>query len=314
MKRWFKSGLIALSVSAVTSCGEPLTQPSYRGESLFSFTGQIAAQGTFPQAQRIRLSIFWMPDGGQTDPSKWVEQASASVDISFPSAFEVKVFQRPERDAFFYDQALGRLMLYDDANNNGRKDLEEPFVGSAPNQGVVYTDDPLDFDENQTGVALPGGFALIHYPLRCHTRLDKARDVVCQVPIGAACETSDDCCPDGSDCTRFGVACLNNLVGQHPFPGGYCTARGVQFVCTSLKDNPDAVGVESRLVRMSLVQGAAELVLKTCLSDTECRDGYVCEPAYLCLPKTVLLRMSQEYDIEPICESADESIPFGEGQ
>lgn len=294
------------------SCGEPLTQPSYRGEPLFRFTGQVAAQGVFSQAQRIRLSIFWLPSGGKTVQTEWVEQASASVDISFPSEFEVKVFQRPDPNVFFVDQALGRLMLYDDLNGNNRRDADEPFVGSAPNQGIVYTDRPLDYLDNQTGVSLPGGFTLIHYPLRCRSRLDRSRDVRCLVPIGSPCETSDDCCPDGVDCTRLGAACLRDLVGQYPFPGGYCTARGVERACPGEWEDETA-GVASRPVRFSLLQRDAEVVLKACRSNDECRSGYVCEPAYqVCLPeRPVLLRMRQDYEIEEICEPRDQTIPVG---
>ena len=57
--------------------------------------------------------------------------------IEFPS-FKVRIFHPLSPEHYFFGQAIGRFMLYDDVNANGRRDGDEAFVGTSTNQGILY--------------------------------------------------------------------------------------------------------------------------------------------------------------------------------
>jgi len=300
---------------SLLSCGKPLVDESYRGTPLFEFEGQLDVQGRFePGVHNIRLSIFWLPDGPATIRQHWVEQSSASVVVDFPSSFAVKVFEPPKPAHYFQSQALGRLVLYDDLDQNGQYSRDEPIVGEAPNQGLVYT--PPDHDEAQsfTTVSFPQGFSLIQYPLRCRTRPPHSLDAGCALLIGAPCQTLDDCCKQADECEPYGAVCIPENSGRQRFPGGYCVARPNSRVCTPHERGRDLGEgmVAARPLSINYVGRILTMFVKRCESSAECRDEYVCEPAYqVCLPdRPVRLAMNAEYEPGSICvEDTNQEMP-----
>ena len=215
-----KTVLTAVCLALVClHCGEPVTDTSYRGAPLFTFDGQVDVESQFPPGtHNVRLSIFWLPEGGDTPVEKWVEQSSASMAIEFPSSFKVRIFHPPSPEHYFFGQAIGRFMLYDDVNANGRRDGDEAFVGTSTNQGILYLPDEEAASKNILGLELEPGFTLVHHPIRCFERVPRVNDLVCKVPIGKACEVREDCCPPDEDCSKFAVACLKDLAGERSFP------------------------------------------------------------------------------------------------
>ena len=307
----FRRRVLSLLLCAcISGCGDGVTDLSYRGTALFEFEGQVQVRGQFARGEHhIRLSIFWLPSGGATAKEDWIEQTSTSVAIDFPSSFRVRIFEPPKASHFYSVAAVGRLMLYDDLNKNRQWDKDEPFVGGSEHQGIVYGRHNPEGIFSFLGLNFSTGFNLVHFPLRCHSRLDQRRDLTCRINVGGQCETSDDCCLDAFDCAGRFPVCLTSLDNSLNFPGGYCSTRNGTPACETTERQPAEAEVAARPVAFKLlqIQTAGELVLKTCNEDEQCRDGYVCEPAYLvCLPKRpVILELDPDYTIGRICESED---------
>jgi hypothetical protein len=281
-------------------CGQPLVDQTYRGAPLFEFEGQLDVQGRFePGVHNIRLSIFWLPDGPATVRQDWIEQASASVVVDFPSSFTVKVFEPPKPEHYFQRQALGRLVMYDDLDQNGRYSRDEPVVGGAPNQGLVYT--PPDLDEQAS-------FTVVSFPLRCRTRPPRNLDAYCALPIGEPCTENKDCCDGDVACESLAAVCIPQNSGQQRFPNGYCVARTTSTLCAREErgergaDHGEGV-VASRPLQINYLGRLITVFVKRCESSSDCRAEYVCEPAYqVCLPdRPVRLAMSAAYEPESIC-------------
>ena len=121
-----------MCLALVAHCGEPVTDTSYRGVPLFPVWIDVESQFP-PGTHNVRLSIFWLPEGGDTPVEKWVEQRSASMAIEFPSSFKVRIFHPPSPEHYFFGQAIGRFMFMDDVNANGRRDGDEALVGTSTN-------------------------------------------------------------------------------------------------------------------------------------------------------------------------------------
>jgi hypothetical protein len=85
---------------------------------------------------------------------------------------------------------------------------------------------------------------------------------------GAACLVNADC--------AFGGSCVPELDEGSPtgFPGGYCLGPD----CQSDLDCPASAGC-------FLDDDSVPLCLPTCLDDFDCRVGYTCDAAGICLPR-----------------------------
>jgi len=276
------------------SCGDSVTNLAYRGAPLFQFEGQVEVQGAFSGGEHdIRMSIFWLPDAGWTTEEQWAEQPSTSIRVEFPSTFSIKIYHPPRESDYFQrgvggqiTQAIGRLVLYDDLNGDGRRDAGEPVVGEAPNQGIMYASKDLEAEASFTGVAVKRGFSLIHYPIRCFSRLSPRQDVACLSPLGDPCLTNADCCGPDEDCDTYGGVCLFENSGTQPFPRGYCAAPLQSVGCESVA-NGSVVPSKTigRPVEIRIVNRVGRLILKACDSTLSCRDDYFCDPAHrVCLP------------------------------
>lgn len=293
---------LALLGWVLAGCGDPLGGADFRGDALFTFSGQVAIVEQLGAGERdARVSVFWVSE--ITSSEMGVEQASTAVEVSFPSTFEVHIFHPPGAEHFIAGgaYALGRLLVYDDADGSGAWSAGDELLGGAHNKVLVYAADDVPGGESPTGGPIPRGYALATLPLLCE-------------PTGFAdpgWSGGEDCgaelgvpCSDDSACGT--AECLTEL-GLTTFEGGYCALpETVAGACW-----PDGVLIE--LVETD-VSGA--WFFASCTDDDQCRtdEGYGCDPlTQACLPvEPAYLSVYTDWELDPICYSFDEDWVEGE--
>ena len=313
MYLWKKLALWALLLSML-SCGDPLATGAYLGEPLFSFEGIIVSiLDDLPEENSVRVTLGWAPGGTEpTGFNELVEQDSVSVQIRFPSAFEVNIFY-PPLDDFLEDSSqaygLAYLVVYEDRDGDEHFDADE-VLGGAPSQVIVYAARDLEPEESPTRRSLPQGFHLIPVPAPCLAFDTDFGDPACTVPIGAECTSDSDC---------NGGTCLDELAGTN-FPGGYCSLREDRQDCAP----PDSIswplydelGDPDEMIESG--QGA-DLDhwwwFKQCITSEDCREdeGYICNLGWgACTPKVpAWLVIGDELRLPEVCWE-DEEIDFSD--
>jgi hypothetical protein len=293
--------IIFVLMTFFLSCGDPRVDDSYRGTPLLKYQGQVAFSEIFPDADYdIRLSVFWSSAGLESKIEDWREQLSASVSIDFPSTFDIELYQPPLQKHFMSEFpyiAIGRLLLYDDRDHDGRLSKEDVFVGGADTKAIVYSKHHVAPSKSPIGLALKPGFYLINIPLSC----DSVSDVEpapgmggdkdsCAKHLGRACtvETSDVDCGGG--------VCLPDDGSIYGMPGGYCT----------LKLEDSSCNAQSGKIMVWQSEGERQVfLLKKCTGDQMCRveEGYSCHVLqFACVPNTpVFLLLEPDYEPTDYC-------------
>ncbi len=276
----------ALITMLFLSACEPVVDTGYRGESLFSFSGRIE---TFSQLSEnpapYRVSVFWLPDSGETalKPELLDEQASVSVSVTFPLAFDIDVFTPPGPDLLLDDGrgfGLGLILAYQDRDGNGRYSPGE-LVGGSEERGLLYAPEPVGQAASPSGETLAAGFHLTRLPLKCPVDARfRIPTTDCGAPLGAACKSDADC--------GAGV-CLTEI-GFEPLPGGAC-ALVDDFERDLNACLPHGGG--------ALEQDGQFYFLGYCEKDSDCRtgEGYVCDqPLATCLPdRPIRIVLAQDF-------------------
>lgn len=291
-----RHALLAVFCAGAMSCGDGLLDDGYRGERLFQFTGKVATTGGNPAYAALRSGVFWLPfdpttlgpayaertpiEGLGTLPglppdAALVEQSSIAVQVEFPGDFEINIFAEPPPEARGgRDLLYGVVLLYDDADGNGRYD-EGEMVGAATAQMVVYAEQALTAanPDNTTDRPLDPGYALIELPLDCGAtapvfELDETYDV--RVGAGCAPETA------AADCGAGGTCLLEDL--DSPLPGGYCVL--------DIDAIPPDTDPPETMVEVETERDGVELIAyyKVCSKSASCREGYTCQND-ICLPR-----------------------------
>jgi len=285
------------------SCGDPRMDEHYQGAPLLKYRGQVAYSDIFPDAKYdIRLSVFWCPAGIESDVGFWREQTSTSISIQFPSTFVIELYQPPNDFHFMTelpDLAMGRILLYDDKNQDGRFSKHDSFVGGADSKAIIYVKNPLALSESPLGLGLEKGFYLINIPMNCNKSAhvqphpgEAPGSAICASLLGHACtkETQEQDCKGGE--------CLPDDGSIFGMPGGYCTLKVQENSC------PPTFG------NIMLWTHAGEkdaYYFKSCDSNLSCRgdEGYICQsPQKVCIPDTpVFLLLEPDYIPAEFCRN-----------
>lgn len=264
----------------LSTCGDPLVSDQYRGEPLFRFSGQVVAFDGVPQAEyNPRLSIFWSKTG-RTDVAvdDLVEQPSASVKVSFPSEFEVLIFNPPEPVHMVNaSYGLALILIYNDVDDDGwfnPNKSDETIIGGSEERVLVYARKAFDAAQSPVHMSIPAGFSALWLPIECDLDIPPESLEACSPTIGAPCDSAADCGENGV-CLREVVSTLNN---------GYCTF--------SIDDVPCVHANNTAWVSESVT-------LRACAVDDDCpRDGEYC-----------LQTQSEEGDLCPVCWPSTVSSP-----
>jgi hypothetical protein len=275
-------------------CGDPLVPDGYRGEPLFELEGQLVSLTELgPLAEGTpRVGLFWSPTGDTREaPAQLVEQRSATIDVTFPAAFKVRLFESPPPAAFAAraELAVGVLLVYLDADENGRFDpAGDRLLGGDDRGAVLFAPAALGAEASPTGRPLQAGFTYVRLPLPCAPpeALPPSGGERCGVDLGAACAVNADCGEGG--------LCIKDLDGWR-FPGGYCVQP--EGSCTPAR------GV---LLELERDDGSrATWWFAGCVDDADCREeaGYGCDLAFsFCAPReTAAITLWDGFEVEPLC-------------
>lgn len=113
----------------LVGCGPGAVGPTYRGEPLFTVSGQLVTSGPAPTTP-IRLAVAWYPDEQTSTAPKSIVTQDVEYQGSFPLNYAFSFFTVPEAGALheYLDRdqvvraAFGVLLAYEDGNGNGKLD------------------------------------------------------------------------------------------------------------------------------------------------------------------------------------------------
>lgn len=265
----FTATCVLCAFGSTQACdSEPLVDADFVGEAMFTVPLLVGTRDpeAYEGLAHPRWGLFRVRgglDGGICD-------VEAVPDVGLPAELgetELNLFA-PIDDADLETTdgggryAIVRPVGFDDLNDDGVKDADEPFRADTT-EGLFYTPDPMDADQSPSGVAVAAGYHRFLLDGSCNPipRGDDEDD--CDVPLGAACE-------DDSQCGTGGL-CMTEQP-QPGWPGGYCTLSASEDGCQP---------ANGRLYAKARPGGGGDEVwLKVCERDADCRDGegYYCQP------------------------------------
>jgi hypothetical protein len=119
-----------LTLMVLVSCAPGAVGPRYRGEPLFTVTGQLLSVGAAPTGP-LRLALAWYPDSQSPSAPRAVITQDIAYEGRFPLAYSFSVFSVPPEGVLVEypgrsgvtRAAYGVLMAYEDVNGNGQLDL-----------------------------------------------------------------------------------------------------------------------------------------------------------------------------------------------
>lgn len=296
--------VVGLSALAAVGCGDPLLGIDFRGPALASLPIDAAQGGPLPSGDlHLRLAVFYSPQGPMTNVvDQMVEHLPSALSVTLPYTANLNIFEVPPaalltpaamgKAAF----GLGRLLVYDDGNRNGRRDAGEPVLGIDPPSAILYMPQPIPASQSLSAGDLPAGFFRVALPQPCGRQPPppSAPDA-CGVPLGEGCRTDSDCG------TGY---CLRET--KFPWPAGYC-------VVTEPPTNgcrPQAAAYYPAPRYAPIPAGIAGWYLRPCSSDGDCvrksdrdLDMYVCDVGLrACLPRIASkIPVGSRLEVEPFC-------------
>jgi hypothetical protein len=145
----------ALLLATLPACGDPLAAGDFLGTPSIHLVGTIKGNpGYATVPHRPRMGVLWVPLGGPG--LEGTGTLASAVTTSFPSQFQLDLFDAPERSPGEIRAAdgplealmgFGRLVVVDDVDEDGRFSYSggaltppDQFIGAAPKHVVLYTD------------------------------------------------------------------------------------------------------------------------------------------------------------------------------
>lgn len=215
--------LVGVLASVTVSCGDSLVDETYRGTPRFTMRGSVAGTSEYVDEEHpeVSVAVFWSPGGAAMDSNATlIEQRGTSQLAEFYRPFDLKLFDEPGAEYFYTTPSgarygIARLGAYQDLNENGQRDDEEPILGHSRARALIRALQDLTAKDSPTGAPLTEGWHIVSTPLQCPSSGPFAPEPVangdCGVPLGSECRNDADC--------RGGV-CVREFVG--PWPRGAC--------------------------------------------------------------------------------------------
>lgn len=243
------------------------------------------------------------------DPEQLIEQVGTSTPLRLPSYYVLNVYELPGPEHMVRlpggadaGYAAGRVLVYVDADGNGRHTRGESFVGIMGHMGVYYFRDALDAASTPTNAPLAPGFYRVMLPQPCDSVPPTPTDPgTCGVPIGSTCSADRDC---GS-----GICQLDN---PFPWTSGYCTIPDPSpsgcypAAAVYLGSSPGRPGPRPPNPRRGIY-------LKPCAADQDCvradepqKNAYRCDPGLRgCVPGAPpFVQVGPPAMLTPFCASS----------
>jgi hypothetical protein len=285
------------TLTVLVGCQGALVGEEYRGAPIFSVRLPVQLAAEAERGAHYRAGLFFTTRVDDDDPEHWSELVGSSNRVEVPSDTLFNVYSAPLPSQFAEPGlALGRLLLYRDTNDNGRREKGESFVSITPSALFAYRENKVDVSILDR--TLTDGFHVINVPQRCGVVLPPATESgTCGVPIGDPCRNDIDC---------HGGLCLKET--KFPWPGGYCV------VPARMPPQPGACIPSAATYlpspKFSLVPpGVHGFYGRTCMTDADCarptarEQIYICDLSLaVCMPPTGLVTaVGGRFEVEPIC-------------
>jgi hypothetical protein len=223
--------LAGVLASATVSCGDALVDGTYRGTPRFTMRGLVSGTSEYVDGAHpvVSIAVFWSPGGVWMDQNATlIEQRGTSQLAEFYRPFELKLFDEPGAEHLYTAPSgarygIARLAGFQDANENGRRDAEEPILGHSRARALIHAPQGLTAKDSPTGAPLAEGWHIVSTPLQCPPPpgappgpvvSQPVADRDCGVPLGAECRSDAEC---------NGGMCVRDFVG--PWPRGACLIR-----------------------------------------------------------------------------------------
>ncbi|MFT3924454.1 MAG: hypothetical protein QM778_18090 [Myxococcales bacterium] len=211
---------LALFALGLPGC-DTLVDQSYRGVPLDTVRTTVANETGVP-LRHPRAAAFWA-HGLQDGAEDLVEQVSTSQPARDGANYTLNLFEEPSPMLAWdptrpdeRDFALGRIMVYEDLNQNARRDPNEPWAGGLGPYALVYASRRLPARVGPARIDVEPGLHMVFAPLPCRPDVPPTSPQ-CDVPLGAPCHEPSEC-GAGQCVDRFIV----------PWPGGFCMVDAKQ--------------------------------------------------------------------------------------
>lgn len=298
--------LLATGCIIAGACGVPVVDEDFRGKPIWSHEGDIQRAAGVARGSTYRMALFYAPSSDAVDLSLYREDVSSGLDVTVPSSFVLNAYAAPGRELFLADRELAaaRLVLYDDADHDGRHGSAEPFVALASAFAFVYLPRAMGAGEATARSALAAGFHVVSLPQPCgFVPPAPTEGGDCGVPLGASCTTDADCSENGF--------CLKEA--KYPWPAGYCVVP----VTPRSRCRPGAGQYLHAPLFAPLPMSLTGFYARPCATDAECVAGrsdskiYRCDTTLLaCVPDVpVPIVVGGVFKVEPLCAGAERGPP-----
>jgi hypothetical protein len=207
---------VALCLTMLAGCGDPMVSADYRGEPIFLLNGVIESVGPgsvqLAPGETALVSMFWSVSLSRRAP-RLLPQDSVTAAVQFPSTFEVRFFDPPEPKHLVADDGrygVGLLLAFVDADGDLAFDPGERLIGGSLDVAIIWASETIPPNESPFARELPSGFSLIDRPFATCMRRpprDDREPLVQGGQRGPSC-ASDATCPEGLICQPTFRVCV----------------------------------------------------------------------------------------------------------
>lgn len=250
------------------ACGDPIYDQSYRGQVFYTESRTITWSLEGPgDPTDLRLALFFNPGlPGAVDVDNWIELGASITPITaLPTHIDFNIFALPTDEMLAHaadgtplGYGTAHQLAYRDSNHDGRRSLDEPFLGPLMTWQFMYLPEPLAASQLPIDRDLPAGFFRVFTPQTCGQALPGATTPGdCGVPLGAKCASDLDCA---------GGYCLTQT--KISWRGGYCVVQE-----PPKNGCRPAAGVYYRRPQVTQIpKGVVGYYLRACVQDADCHS------------------------------------------
>lgn len=242
---------------AMLACGPALVDQEFEGDAVYAHSRLMVREitpGVAAAAHRPRFAMFWNPQGIDGTPEELREQPRTSRPL--PTELNSWTLFEPPEAALWATSAgggryaVGRLLAYDDWNEDGLRNPHEPWLGDSL-VGLLYVPDALSAATSPFGRPVPAGAHRVEFPVACGPGPAPHGDCNDEIALGKQCLASEDC-------GRLGVCMLGR---------GRIWAHGV---CGMVYD-PQHACVPAAAALLWATDTEAAYFLQACKTNADCR-------------------------------------------
>jgi hypothetical protein len=290
-----RNPLFALLTVGLVACGKA---PAPNETAVYGkLTGQITSTATTPPtSSSVRVALAWYSQVPAADGSQQVVDVTQDVAVTtgFPASYELAITELPPANTLFNGIAVASVLVYDDANGNGKLDFATASDAAFADHLLGYPGDTaagtyilynVVFVQDDTAAAssgFPKGFSILKSAWTINAAgqeiFDGYESHAIDAPLGinVGGDPALDCyllepypskLPAGPVAFGFSAPpCPGNV----PFAGGYnyCSYVGAQFY-TSTRELPTSASIAA-------LCGSALQTCSVAVSPVALPDGTVC--------------------------------------